>query len=117
MRSRASLCSSSAAARTRLSSSKNAIFTASARHLARLEKYKTPDGILYQGKYLTNLTNETALHYHDMCLKELVMVKDDEKHIYDENLLAAAIILRFYEEVDGDPSSSMPPQQFEADLF
>lgn len=64
---------------------------------------------MYQGKYLTNLTNETALHYHDMCLKELGMVKDDEKHIYDENLLAAAIILRFYEEVDGNRLQSLNP--------
>jgi len=75
---------------------KYAIFTASARRLARLDKYKTPDGIMYQGKHLTNLTNETAVYYHDMCLKELVMVKDDEKNISDENLSAAAIILRFY---------------------
>jgi hypothetical protein len=48
------------------------------------------------------LTSETALYYQDLCLNELVRVKDDEKHIYDENLLAAAIILRFYEEVDGE---------------
>lgn len=48
-----------------------------------------------------HLTNETALHYHDMCFEELIMSKDDEKHIFDENLLAAAIILRSYEEVDG----------------
>jgi hypothetical protein len=58
---------------------------------------------MYQGKLLPNLTDETPLYYLDMCLTELIRMKDDEKHMYDENLLAAAITLRFCEQVDGMP--------------
>ena len=78
----------------------NAIFTASARHLSRLDKYKIPQGIVYQGKLLPDLKIETAIEYHNKCLTHLIKLSHDPDQVHDENLLAAAIILRFYEEVD-----------------
>ena len=78
----------------------NAIFTASARHLARLEKWRTPYGIRACGKILPDLKIETAIHYHNECINHLIQLSQDPEQLKDENLLAAAVILRFYEEVD-----------------
>ncbi len=75
----------------------NAIYTASARHLCRLDQYKKDNVITYLDKCLPDLQMETAIEYHSRC----VSVSDDPEAIYDENLLLASIILRFYEEVDG----------------
>ena len=79
----------------------NAIFTASARHLSRLREYRDNGGIRYHGKHLPDLRIETAVQYHNRCIDHLVSLSDDPEEVLDENLLAAAIILRFYEEVDG----------------
>lgn len=79
----------------------NAIFTASARHLCRLEQYRKNGVVEYNGKRLPNLHMETAVEYHSKCIEHLVSVSDDIEALYDENLLVASIILRFYEEVDG----------------
>ncbi|KAH8671757.1 hypothetical protein BGZ60DRAFT_485420 [Tricladium varicosporioides] len=78
----------------------NAIYTASARHLCRSEQYKKENTVEYLEKRLTNLQIETAVEYHSRCIESLVSVSDDPEAIYDENLLVASIILRFYEEVD-----------------
>ena len=80
----------------------NAIFTASARHLSRLDRYKTPHGVMYNGKLLPDLKIDTAIHYHNECIRHLILLSNDPDQVHDENLLAAAIILRFYEEVDGE---------------
>ena len=79
----------------------NAIFTASARHLSRLNKYKTPQGVMYLDKLLPDLNVETAIHYHDRAITHLIQLCNNPDQVHDENLLAAASILRFYEEVDG----------------
>jgi hypothetical protein len=79
----------------------NAIFTASARHLSRLDKYKTAQGVRYLGKPLPDLNVETAIHYHDRAIAHLIQLCNNPDQVHDENLLAAATILRFYEEVDG----------------
>ena len=79
----------------------NAIFTASARHLSRLDKYKTAEGVKYLGKLLPDLNVETAIHYHDRAIAHLIQLCNNPNQVHDENLLAAATILRFYEEVDG----------------
>jgi hypothetical protein len=55
----------------------------------------------YQGKQLPDLQIETAVEYHSLCIEHLVSVSDDPEALFDENLLVASIILRFYEEVDG----------------
>jgi len=86
----------------------NAIFTASARHLTRLPKYKvktTIDGIerevvAYAGNILSDLKVETAIQYHNESIKALIQLSMDPDQVDNEDLLAAAIILRFYEEVD-----------------
>ncbi|KAJ5715943.1 uncharacterized protein N7483_013124 [Penicillium malachiteum] len=78
----------------------NAIFTASARHLSRIKKYWDGNQVHYGGKALPNLTPETAIHYHNECIAHFVSISDHSREAQDENLLAAAVILRFYEEVD-----------------
>lgn len=79
----------------------NAIYTISARHLSRIKKYYVGDQIRYQNTILPDLKPETALFYHNRCIEHLVSLSDDPMEVNDETLLAAAVILRFYEEVDG----------------
>lgn len=78
----------------------NAIYTASARHLCQLVQYKKNGVVEYHGKQLPNLQMETAVEYHSKCIEHLVSVSDDLDALYDENLLVASVILRFYEEID-----------------
>jgi hypothetical protein len=79
----------------------NAILAASARHLTRVPKYRTPTrGVQYKGRILHDLTEETALHYHNQCIHGLLELSGTAEQTRNEDLLAAAIILRFYEEVD-----------------
>ncbi|KAJ5698343.1 hypothetical protein N7462_000348 [Penicillium macrosclerotiorum] len=78
----------------------NAIYTASARHLSRIKKYYKGNQIHYGGKVLPDLTPETAIHYHNKCIAHFVSLSDHSREARDENLLVAAVILRFYEEVD-----------------
>jgi len=54
----------------------------------------------YLGKRLPELKIETAVEYHSRCIECLVSLSNNEEAVFDENLLAASIILRFYEEVD-----------------
>lgn len=79
----------------------NAIYTASARHLCRHDQYKNQNSVEYLQKCLSDLHIDTAVEYHSRCIQHLVSVSDDPDAVYDENLLAASIILRFYEELDG----------------
>ncbi|OKL55466.1 hypothetical protein UA08_09322 [Talaromyces atroroseus] len=79
---------------------RNAIYTTSARHITRVKKYYVGDQIKYHNNVLSNLKPETALSYHNRCIEHLVSLSDDPMQVNDENLLAAAVILRFYEEVD-----------------
>lgn len=79
----------------------NAVFTASARHLARMGKYKTADGsIKYAGTRLPNLTANSAIEYHNAVLAYLIQLSTDQNEVGNEDLLASAIVLRFYEELD-----------------
>lgn len=79
----------------------NAVFTASARHLARMGKYKTAEGtIKYAGTRLPNLTANTAIEYHNAVLAYLIPLSTDPVEVGNEDLLAAAVVLRFYEELD-----------------
>ncbi|KAF9887607.1 hypothetical protein FE257_009820 [Aspergillus nanangensis] len=43
---------------------------------------------------------ETSLRYHSRCISHLRSVSEEPDAIMDENLLAAVVILRFYEELD-----------------
>ena len=49
---------------------------------------------------LPKLTPDTALKYHNACIAYLIKLSSDPEHVRDENLLAAAVILRYYEEID-----------------
>ncbi|KIW94891.1 uncharacterized protein Z519_04869 [Cladophialophora bantiana CBS 173.52] len=81
---------------------RNAMLAAAARHLTRVRHSKLgPENVYYlDGQPVPDLTEETALHYHSECIKDLLKRSLDPEQTRDENLLAAAIILRFYEEID-----------------
>lgn len=83
----------------------SAIYTASARHLCRLERYKRDGEVEYLGQRLPDLRSESAVEYHSDCINHLVQLSSDQDALYDEDLLAASVILRFYEEVDGQSFS------------
>ncbi|KAM0441846.1 hypothetical protein ACHAQK_004784 [Fusarium lateritium] len=79
-----------------------AIFALSARHLSRLPKYKTPQGILYQGQLLPKLTPHDAVEYTLKCipaLRDFHTIQEDEKL---ESIIATAVILRQLEEIDDE---------------
>jgi hypothetical protein len=63
----------------------NAIFACSARHLSRV------------GDFDASISEK----YHQECLKHLIPMLSDGAAVMDENLLAATVILRFFEEVQG----------------
>lgn len=46
------------------------------------------------------INEETVLYYHNLCITDLRYLAGEPEAIMDENLLAAAVILRFYEELD-----------------
>lgn len=79
----------------------NAILATSARHLTRVPRYRTAAGTVeYEGKVLRDLTDETALHYHSKCINDLLVLGTDPEQNRNEDLLAAGVILRLYEEFD-----------------
>jgi hypothetical protein len=64
-------------------------------------KNRTESGaVQYDGRILHDLTDETALHYHNKCIHDLLTLGANPEQTRNEDLLAAGIILRFYEEVD-----------------
>ena len=78
-----------------------AIFTVAARHLANSTRYSSPEGVItYKGIRLPNLTANTAIEYHNACIAYLLEVSHYPEHMHDENLLATAVLLRFYEVLD-----------------
>ena len=50
---------------------------------------------------LPNLSAESAIYYQNKCIPHLIQLSNNIDQVCEENLLAAAVILRFYEEVDG----------------
>ncbi|KAF4332208.1 hypothetical protein FBEOM_13996 [Fusarium beomiforme] len=80
----------------------NAILAMSARHLCRVEKYKTPRGIVYRGQHLPNLTPHSAVEYMLKCipvLKDFHTTQDGETR---ELIVTTAVILRHFEELDDE---------------
>lgn len=84
----------------------NAIFAVAARHLSRLPQYKTPQGILYHGQLLPNLTQHDAVEYMLKCIPALREFHDMQDDEYRESIIATAVILRQLEEIDDDDESS-----------
>lgn len=79
----------------------NAIFTAASKHLASIQKFKETDGVVkYEGIRLPRLTGDTSLNYHNACIAYLRKLSEDPEQVQDEALLAAAVILRYFEELD-----------------
>jgi hypothetical protein len=79
----------------------NAILATSARHLTRVPRYRKAAGTIeYKGRVLHDLTDETALHYHSKCINDLLILGVDPEQNRNEDLLAAGVILRLYEEFD-----------------
>ncbi|KAM5341364.1 hypothetical protein ACJ41O_014395 [Fusarium nematophilum] len=79
-----------------------AIFALAARHLTRLPKYKTTQGILYQGQLLPKLTPHDAVEYTLKCIpamRDFHAIQDDERL---ESIIATAVILRQLEEIDDE---------------
>ena len=78
----------------------NAIFTLAARHLALFPEYKSSGKIRYEGIELTNLRDDTCVRYHQASIAYLKELAKTPEYLQDENLLACAVILRYYEELD-----------------
>lgn len=82
----------------------NAIFASAARHVVRIPRYRTGPGgtIEYLGQPLPNLTAHTAFEYMLRCIPALHHVPQIQDEDYREELAAAAVILRQFEEMDPD---------------
>lgn len=48
------------------------------------------------------VSEEAVLDYHNRCIPHLRLLANEPDAIMDENLLAAAVVLRSYEELDGE---------------
>lgn len=81
-----------------------AICTASARHLTRLwfKRHSSNSIVVFKGVYLPELNEDSAIHYHNICLSLLIDFSNDPSQGSSEDALAAATILRFYEQVDSE---------------
>ncbi|KAJ6114256.1 hypothetical protein N7486_000034 [Penicillium sp. IBT 16267x] len=79
---------------------RNAVYAVAARHLGRLPKYKTSHGIVYCGQSLPNLTKSSALEYMLKCIPDLIQFPEIQDPAHQENIMAATVILRQYEEMD-----------------
>ncbi|OJJ05780.1 hypothetical protein ASPVEDRAFT_55587 [Aspergillus versicolor CBS 583.65] len=79
---------------------RNAIFAVSSRHLSRLPQFKTPRGIVYHGQLLPDLSTSSAVEYMLKCIPGLLSFHTVQDPHDQENLMAAAIILRQYEEME-----------------
>lgn len=72
----------------------------------------TPQGVLYHGQLLTDLKSSTAVEYMLECIPGLIRFPEIHDSIEQENIMAAAVILRQYEEIEED----MEDEDDEADL-
>lgn len=77
-----------------------AIFSASARHISRRKHLSMKSKMPMQGTR-PDIGSEVALEYQSLCISHLMALSGDPLEVQDENLLAASVILRFYEELDG----------------
>lgn len=78
-----------------------AICTASARHLTRLPSQNNQtQPFEFDGIPLPGLDEDAAIHYHNACISYLVNVSQNPEEAYNEDTLAAATALRYYEQID-----------------
>ncbi|KAM0230007.1 hypothetical protein ACHAPO_009559 [Fusarium lateritium] len=78
----------------------NAILAMSSRHLCRVERYKTPQGIVYRGQPLPNLTPGSSVEYMLKCISVLKDFHTTQDGEIRELIVTTAVILRHYEELD-----------------
>ncbi|KAJ5633632.1 hypothetical protein N7528_001474 [Penicillium herquei] len=78
-----------------------ALLTASAGHLTRRAACRGETSVVtFENIKLPGLTTDTAIRYHDICISYLLELSKDPKEQYNEDVLTAATILRFYEQID-----------------
>ncbi|ODM21530.1 hypothetical protein SI65_02374 [Aspergillus cristatus] len=79
-----------------------AILTASAGHLTQsCSPYRNANNVIvYDGIHLPDLRYDTAISYHDICISYLIQMSNDPSGDFNENILTAATILRFFEQLD-----------------
>ncbi|WQF87577.1 Putative zn(2)Cys(6) fungal-type DNA-binding domain-containing protein [Colletotrichum destructivum] len=94
---------------------RDAVFAVAARHLCRHPKYRPDPGpggggggvVVYQNQPLPDLTPQSAFEYMLRCIPALREVSRTRDEAYRENLAAAALILRQFEEMDPEEAPSM----------
>ncbi|UQC88563.1 uncharacterized protein CLUP02_14088 [Colletotrichum lupini] len=95
---------------------RDAIFAVAARHLCRHPKFRSEPGgggvVVYQRHLLPDLTPQSAFEYMLRCIPALHEVSSTQDEEYRENLAAAALILRQFEEMDPEESQSAPSSDF-----
>jgi hypothetical protein len=79
----------------------NAILSASARHFTTLPKGRQKEmTVKFSLEQDLIISEEAVLDYHNRCIAHLRFLASEPDAIMDENLLAAVVVLRFYEELD-----------------
>ncbi|GKZ37417.1 hypothetical protein AbraIFM66950_008940 [Aspergillus brasiliensis] len=76
-----------------------AVYSAAARHLGRWQSTGTRP-VAFAGRHLPHLGDGLALDYQSRCISHLMSLSADDTEIHNMDLLAASVILRFYEEFD-----------------
>ena len=56
---------------------------------------------------MPGLGSDSAIRYHSICISLLIEISNDEKEQYNEDVLTAATILRFYEQIEGLYANTM----------
>lgn len=95
----------------------HAIFAVSARHLSRLPQYRTPQGILYHGQLLPDITPNSAVEYMLTCIPALRQFHENEGAERREHIIATAVILRQFEEMEEDESETDFPASTDENNF
>ncbi|KAL2013704.1 hypothetical protein VTN00DRAFT_1229 [Thermoascus crustaceus] len=79
----------------------NAVLATSARHLSTLPRNHQNSIIAkFCHPRFLKLGEETSLQYHNKCIAHLRSLSEDPNSIMNEDLFAAVVVLRFYEEID-----------------
>ncbi|TDZ13502.1 hypothetical protein C8035_v004399 [Colletotrichum spinosum] len=96
---------------------RDAIYAVAARHLCRHPRFHTPSPapaapsptpvvVVYQNQVLPDLTPQSAFEYMLRCIPALHEISRTQDAEYRENLAAAALILRQFEEMDPEEAAA-----------
>ncbi|KAK6823050.1 hypothetical protein RU639_005811 [Aspergillus parasiticus] len=79
-----------------------ALYTASAGHMRQALKCRNNINgtVIFDGIPLPGLSEDSAIRYHNICISYLIEISKDPNEDYNEDVLTAATILRFYEQID-----------------